>query len=77
MIKHVEAVGGIGEARTVPGTKYDTIEIDYVTASGITKTLRLAHGEADMLRTAIIGELDSMEPEHRMRSFLNSRRRRR
>lgn len=77
MIKHTENVGRVGEARTVTGQRYDTIEVDYVTASGITKTLRLAHGDADRLRAAIIGEIELMEPEHRKRSFFNSLRRKR
>ncbi|MFI8830579.1 hypothetical protein ACIGPN_06075 [Streptomyces afghaniensis] len=67
----------IGEARIVQGEAYDTIEIDYETAGGIRKTLRLAHGDADILRVRIVGEIEGMEPERRKRSFLASLRRKR
>jgi hypothetical protein len=77
MIKHPERIARIGEARTVSGEAYDVIEVDYVTEGGIAKTLRLAHGDADRLRAALIGEFDSMDPEHRERSFMNSLRRQR
>jgi hypothetical protein len=76
MIKHNENVKQvIPGARTVEADGYFTLEVDYVTEGGITKTLRLAHIDADTLRAALNGEFDSMEPEERKRSFFASGRR--
>jgi hypothetical protein len=76
-IRHVEHVNRIGEARTVDSGKYYTIEVDYVTASGIKKTLRLAHGDADWLRMRIVSEFEDMPEENRKRSFWASLKRKR
>jgi len=77
MIKHPERVASIGEARVISGEAYDMIEVDYATEGGISKTLRLAHCEADQLRALLISQLDGMEPERRKFSFFNSLRRKR
>ncbi len=77
MIKHPERVAAIGEARTVPSEDYAMIEIDYVTEGGIRKTLRLAHADADKLRVAIVGELESIPDGVRQASFMASARRKR
>lgn len=76
-IKHTERVARIGDARTVETDGYFTIEVDYVTEGGVHMTLRLAHADADTLRTRLEGETDSMEPEARKRSFMASLRRQR
>lgn len=77
MLKHPERVAAIGEARTVRGEEYAVIEVDYVTEGGIRKTFRLAHADADKLRVAIVGELESMPDGVRQASFMASARRKR
>lgn len=77
MLKHTERVAKVGEARTVETGDFYTIEVEYVTAGGVRKVLTLAHGDADRLRVALVGEFDSMEPEARQRSFFASLRRKR
>jgi hypothetical protein len=76
-VKHTENVARVIEARTVETGKYYTIEVDYVTAGGVTKCMRLAHGDADWFRVLLINEFDYMEPEKRKRSFFASLRRKR
>lgn len=76
-MRHVEKVGRVTESRMIPGPKYVTFEIDYVTAGGVKKTLKLAHSEADAIRAAIMGELESMPAAVRTGSFFNSLRRKR
>lgn len=76
-MKHAEKVARFIEARTVETGKYYTIEVDYVTAGGVSKVLTIAHGDADWLRVLLINEFDYMEPEKRKRSFFNSLRRKR
>lgn len=77
MIRHTERVARVGETRTVDTGEYFVIEVDYVTEGGITKTLTLAHGDADALRVNLINAMDAMEPEARKRSFFASLRRKR
>jgi hypothetical protein len=76
-MRHVENVGRVSESRLVPGSKYLTIEIDYTTAGGVKKTLKLAHSEADAIRAAIMGELEVVPPKARAGSFFASLRRKR
>lgn len=76
-MRHVENIGRISESRLIPGPKYVTIEVDYTTAGGVKKTLKLAHGEAEQIRAAIVAELDVMPPAARKGSFFNSLKRKR
>lgn len=76
-LRHVENIGRIAAARLVPGPKYVTIELDYTTAGGVKKTMKLAHGEAEQIRAAITAELDDMPPGARKASFFASLRRKR
>jgi hypothetical protein len=76
-LRHVENVGRITESRLIAGPKYATVEIDYTTAGGVSKTLRLAHGEAEMIRAAIVDELESMPEGARRGSFFASLKRKR
>lgn len=75
--RYVEKIGRIGETRTVETGKYFTLEVDYVTAGGVSKTLTLAHSDADWLRAAIVDALDGLPEERRKRSFFASLRRNR
>jgi hypothetical protein len=76
-MRHVENVGKITDWRLVPGPKYVTVELDYTTASGVKKTLRLAHCEAEQVRSGIVGALEGMPDGPRKGSFWNSLRRKR
>ncbi|MGI5408185.1 hypothetical protein ACQEV9_15460 [Streptomyces chartreusis] len=76
-MRHIENVGRVSEARMIPGPKFVTFEVDYTTAGGVKKTLKLAHSEADAIRAAIVGELESMPPKARAGSFFASLRRKR
>jgi hypothetical protein len=76
-MRHIENIKQVTDSRLVAGPKFATVEIDYTTAGGIKKTLRLAHGDADQVRVAIISELESMPEPVRKRSFWASLRRKR
>lgn len=76
-MRHVENMGKITASRLVPGPKYVTIEVDYTTAGGVKKTLKLAHSEAEQIRAAIMSELDVMPSAVRKGSFFNSLKRKR
>lgn len=76
-IRHIENIGRVTESRLVAGPKYATVEIDYVTAGGVQKTLKLAHGEAEQIRAAIGGALDIMPEGVRKGSFFASLKRKR
>jgi hypothetical protein len=73
--RHVENIGRISTARLVPGPKYVTIEIDYMTEGGVSKTLKLAHGDAEDVRGLIGRALDSMPALPRRGSFFASLKR--
>lgn len=75
--RYVEKIGRVGETRTVETGKYFTLEVDYVTAGGVTKTLSLAHCEADVLRVALQDAIGGMPEDRRKRSFFASLRRKR
>lgn len=77
MIHHAEKVARITDSRAVETGKFYTIEVDYVTAGGIKKTLVMPHCLADQLRASIIGEIEMMPEDHRKRSFFASFRRKR
>lgn len=76
-MRHIENVGRVSESRLVPGPKFVSLEIDYTTAGGVKKTLKLAHGEAEQLKSAILAELEMMPPPARKASFFNSLKRKR
>lgn len=76
-MRHVENIARITDSRLIAGPKYATVEIDYSTAGGVQKTLRLAHGDADQMRAWIISELETMPEPVRKRSFWASLRRKR
>jgi hypothetical protein len=76
-LRHIENIGRVTEGRLNAGPKYASVEIDYVTAGGIQKTLKIAHGEAEQIR-ALIGEaLDVMPERVRKGSFFASLKRNR
>lgn len=77
MLKHVENIARVTEARTVDTGKYFTLEVDYVTAGGVSKCLKLAHGDADWLRVLLTNEFDAMPADRKRRSFFASLRRKR
>lgn len=77
MTRYVEKIGRIQAARTIETGKYFTLEIDYVTAGGVTKTLSVPHYEADLLRVSLHNEIDDIPEERRKRSFFASFHRRR
>jgi hypothetical protein len=76
-MRHVENIGRITDSRLIAGPRFATVELDYTTAGGIKKTLRLAHGDADQVRVRIASELESMPEPVRKRSFWASLRRKR
>lgn len=76
-MRHVENLSKVTASRLVPGPKYVTIEVDYTTAGGVKKTLKLAHSEAEQIRAAIVAELDVMPIGARKGSFFNSLKRKR
>jgi hypothetical protein len=76
-IRHTENVKQVTDWRAVDTGKYVTVEVDYVTASGIKKTLRLPHCVADAMRVAIVSEFESLDDDKRTRSFWASLRRNR
>lgn len=76
-MRHVENIRRVTDSRLVAGPRFATVEIDYTTAGGINKTLRLAHGDADQIRAAIISELETMPEPVRKRSFWASLKRKR
>jgi hypothetical protein len=75
-MRHTENVKQVTDWRAVDTGKYVTVEVDYTTASGIKKTLRLPHCVADTMRVAIVSEFEGMEDDKRKRSFWASLRRR-
>lgn len=75
--RYVEKIGRIGETRTIETGKYFTLEVDYVTAGGVSKTLKLAHSDAARLAVAIDSEFAALPEERRKRSFFASLRRNR
>jgi hypothetical protein len=77
MLRHAENVRQITDYRAVDTGKFVTFEFDYVTASGVKKTLRLAHCDADRMRALIVGECEAMDDSKRKRSFWASLRRKR
>ncbi|MFF8942870.1 hypothetical protein ACF1A5_11475 [Streptomyces sp. NPDC014864] len=76
-MRHTESVGRVTDYRLVPGPKYVTVELDYTTAGGVKKTLKLAHCEAEQIRTGIASALEDMPVGPRRGSFFNSLRRKR
>jgi len=74
-IRHAEKVSRVTASRATDTGSFITLEVDYVTASGIRKTLVLPHCVAESLRASIADELDYMEPERRKRSFFASLKR--
>ena len=76
-MRHIENVGRVSAARLVPGPKFASIEVDYTTAGGVNKTLKLAHGEAEQIRAAIVAEFAQMPPKARAGSFFASLKRKR
>jgi hypothetical protein len=77
MPRYMEKIGRIGDVRTVETGKYFTLEVDYVTAGGISKTLTLAHSDAAWLGSTIHDALTELPEERRKRSFFASLRRKR
>lgn len=77
MLRHTERVASFTEARTVDTGEFLTIEVDYVTEGGVSKTLRMAHSDAAALRVFIVNEIDDMSLEVRERSWIASLRRKR
>jgi hypothetical protein len=59
----------------VESGSYFTLEVDYVTASGIRKTLVLPHSVGESLRAALEDEIAAMPAERRKRSFFASLKR--
>lgn len=61
----------------VAGRKFVTLEVDYTTASGIQKTLKLAHSDAEAICKHVQEELSVMPRGARHASFWASFRRNR
>jgi hypothetical protein len=77
IMRHVENIARVTDSRLIAGPRFATVEIDYTTAGGVQKTLKLAHGDADQIRACIISELETMPEPVRRRSFWASLRRKR
>ena len=77
MIRHSERVAKVTEYRTVDHGEWVSIEVDYETEGGVTKTLVMPHCVADAIRVAIVAEVESMTDERRKQSFFASLRRKR
>jgi hypothetical protein len=76
-LRHQEKVARITDFRAVDTGRFVTIEVDYTTAGGVTKTLVMPHCLADQMRVAIVSEFESMPEEKRTRSFWASLKRKR
>lgn len=72
MIRHAEKISQVTDSRVVETGKFYTIEVDYVTAGGVRKTLVMPHCVADRVRVAIASEIEIMPEERRKRSFFAS-----
>jgi hypothetical protein len=76
-LRHIENVARLTCARLVPGPRFVAVEVDYTTAGGVAKTLRLSHAEAEQIRALICAELEIMPEPARKQSFFRSLRRNR
>lgn len=74
-MRHAEKVAKVTVVRTVETGSYYTLEVDYVTASGIRKTLVMPHSVAESVRASLADEVEAMPLERRKRSFFASMKR--
>jgi hypothetical protein len=68
-MRHTEDIAKIEAIRAVPEGESFIFELDVTTGGGVRKTLRMGHYQASMVASLIRGEVDSLEPEVKKRSF--------
>ena len=75
VMRHTEDIAKIEAIRAVPDGETFIFELDVTTGGGVRKTMRMGHYAASMVSSLIRGEVDSLEPEVRKRSFQESSQR--